>query len=311
MESTLAGKNLLGIRGLSKATIEQVLETAKAFREISRRKVKKVPTLRGRTILNVFYENSTRTRVSFELAGKRLSADTINLSASGSSVAKGESLLDMAETLDSMQPDCVILRHQESGAPHYLADRIKARIVNAGDGCHEHPTQALLDMMTIRDHFSSFENLEVAIVGDIKFSRVARSAMLALQTLGAKVRVAGPSTLMPRDLEKVYGCQRMGSVKEAVKDAHVVMALRLQQERMASGLIPNLREYAIEFGLNGKILEKTRPGSILMHPGPVNRGVEVSPDVLQTSRSVILEQVENGVAVRAAVLYLILGGESP
>ncbi len=307
----IAGQHLLGMRGMDAATIYGILATAKGFKEISRRKIKKVPSLRGRTILNVFYENSTRTRVSFELAAKRLSADGVNISASGSAVAKGESLLDMAQTLNAMQADAVIIRHAASGAPHYLADRISARVINAGDGLHEHPSQALLDIMTIWEKFDELDGLNVAIVGDIKHSRVARSNLIAMKTLGMNVRVAGPSTLLPRDLEAVYGCTVCESVGQAVEGAHVVMALRLQKERMNSGLLPSLREYSVEYGINSQLLRTTQDNAILMHPGPVNRGIELSPDVVDGQRSVILDQVENGVAVRCALLYLILGGSQP
>lgn len=302
----IAGQHLLGMRGLSSENIHGILDTADGFREISRRTIKKVPSLRGRTVLTVFYENSTRTRVSFELAAKRLSADTVNISASGSSVSKGESLIDTAQTLDAMQPDAVVIRHSASGAAQFLAERINARIINAGDGQHEHPTQALLDLYTMRQRFGHLEGLEVAIVGDVRHSRVARSNLLALQTVGAKVRVAGPRTLIPRDLAQAYQCTVCDSVEEAIDGAHVVMALRLQKERMTAGLLPSLREYAIEYGVNQRRLAKARPDAILMHPGPVNRGVELSPEVVDGPRSVILEQVENGVAIRAAVLYLIL-----
>lgn len=309
----IRGKHLLGMRGLSADTIYGILDTARGFKEISRRTIKKVPSLRGRTVLNVFYEASTRTRVSFELAGKRLSADGVNISASGgsTSTSKGESLLDMAQTLDAMQADAVIIRHGQSGAPHYLADRIGARVINAGDGQHEHPTQALLDLMTIREQFEKLEGLDVALIGDIRHSRVARSNLIAMKTLGMNVRVAGPATLVPKELCEVYGCVRCDTVEQAMEGVHVVMSLRLQRERMVSGMLPSLREYAIEYGINSKLLEKTRHEAILMHPGPVNRGVELAADVVDGARSVILNQVENGVAVRCAVLYSILGGEQP
>ena len=307
----MRGKHLLGLRGVSSDEIYGLLDAARGFREISRRTIKKVPSLRGRTVLNVFYEASTRTRVSFELAAKRLSADGVNISASGSSTTKGESLLDMAQTLDAMQADVVIIRHGQSGAPHYLADRIGARVINAGDGQHEHPTQALLDLFTIRERFDRLEGLEVALIGDVKHSRVARSNLIAMKTLGMKVRVAGPRTLVPREFAQAYGVTICDSVEQALEGAHVVMALRLQRERMASGLLPSLREYAVEYGINAKKLEGTRHEAILMHPGPVNRGVELSPDVVDGPRSVILNQVENGVAIRCASLYLILGGEQP
>jgi len=307
----MRGKHLLGLRGVPADEIYGLLDTARGFKEISRRTIKKVPSLRGRTVLNVFYEASTRTRVSFELAAKRLSADGCNISVSDSSASKGESLLDMAQTLDAMQADAVIIRHGQSGAPHYLADRIKARIINAGDGQHEHPTQALLDLFTIRERFDRLEGLEVALIGDVKHSRVARSNLLAMQTLGMKVRIAGPRTLVPREFADAYDVTLCDTVTEALEGAHVVMALRLQRERMSSGLLPSLREYAIEFGVNAKKLQLTRNEAILMHPGPVNRGVELSPDIVDGPRSVILNQVENGVAIRCSALYHILGGEQP
>lgn len=306
----IAGQHLLGIQGLSRDHIEHILQVADGFSEISKRTIKKVPSLRGRTVLTVFYENSTRTRISFEIAAKRLSADTVNMTVSGSSAAKGESLLDTVQTLDAMHADAVILRHSHSGAPHFIAPRIRARVINAGDGMHEHPTQALLDALTIKQRFGRIDGLEVAIIGDVAHSRVARSNMLALQVLGAQVRVAGPQTLMPRELVQAYGVTVCSSVQECVEGAHVVMALRLQRERMASGFLPTLREYAVEYGINARVMARSRPEAILMHPGPVNRGVELSPDVMDGPRSVILDQVENGVAVRAAVLYLILGGEA-
>jgi aspartate carbamoyltransferase catalytic subunit len=305
----MAGQHLLGMRGLGAAQIHGILDAAAGFKDISRRTIKKVPSLRGRTIMNVFYEASTRTRMSFELAAKRLSADVSAIASSGSSVQKGESLLDTAQNLDAMQLDAVVIRHQASGAPHYLADRIKARIINAGDGQHEHPTQALLDMLTMKERFGKLEGLEVSIVGDILHSRVARSNLIGLRTMGAKVRVFGPKSLLPPGLAAEYGCTVCPSLDEALEGAHVLMALRLQKERMTAGLLPDMREYAVEFGINAKRLARIRPDGFLMHPGPVNRGVELSPDVMDGPRSIILDQVENGVAVRMAVLYLILGGE--
>ncbi len=307
---TIAGQHLLGMRGLSAEQIYGILDAARGFKDISRRTIKKVPSLRGRTVLTVFYEASTRTRMSFELAAKRLSADASNIAASGSSVAKGETLLDTAKTLDAMQLDAVVIRHGASGAPHYLADRIGARVINAGDGLHEHPTQALLDLFTMREHLGKLEGLEVSIVGDILHSRVARSNLIALKTVGARVRVFGPRTLLPRGLAEAYGCTVCNSLDEALEGAQVLMALRLQRERMVAGLLPDLREYAIEYGIAARHLARLRPEGILMHPGPVNRGVELSSDVMEGERSVILDQVENGVAVRMAVLYLILGGEA-
>ena len=306
----IANQHLLGVRDLSSQQITAILDAAEGFREISRRRIKKVPSLRGRTILNVFYEASTRTRVSFEIAGKRLSADTINISSSGSSTSKGESLQDTAQTLDAMQADAVVLRHGASGAAAFVAERIKARVINAGDGQHEHPTQALLDQFTIRRHFGRLDGLQVAIVGDVLHSRVARSNLLALRTMGAKVRVCAPATLLPRDVARTYGCEVVQNIKHALDGVHVVMVLRLQRERMTGGLLPSLREYSIEYGIDGKRIALARPDAIVMHPGPVNRGVELSADMVDGPRSLILDQVESGVAVRAAVLYLILGGDT-
>ncbi len=305
----MRGQHLLGIRDLGAAQIHAILATAKAFKDISRRTIKKVPSLRGRTVMTVFYEASTRTRLSFELAAKRLSADVSGMQASNSSVQKGESLRDTAETLDAMQLDAVIIRHPSSGAPGYLARHIKARVINAGDGQHEHPTQALLDMLTMQEHFDSFEGLEVTIVGDILHSRVARSNLLGLCTLGAKVRVFGPRTLLPLKLAETYGCTVCSSLDEAIEGTRVLMTLRLQRERMTSGLLPELREYAREYGINSARVAKMHPEGIVMHPGPVNRGIELAPEVMDGPRSCILDQVENGVAVRMAVLYLVLGGE--
>ncbi len=306
----MVGRHLLGMRDLGREQIYGILDASVGFKEISRRAIKKVPSLRGRMVLTVFYEASTRTRMSFELAAKRLSADTANIQFSGSSAQKGETLLDTAQNLDAMQLDAVVIRHSASGAPHYLAGRIKARVINAGDGQHEHPTQALLDLYTMRERFGRLEGLEVSIVGDILHSRVARSNLIALRTVGAQVRVFAPRTLLPPGLEEAYGCTVCKTLDEAISGAHVLMALRIQQERMTAGLLPSLREYALEYGINAARLAKIRPEGVLMHPGPVNRGVELSPDVMDGPRSVILEQVENGVAVRMAVLYLVLGGEA-
>jgi aspartate carbamoyltransferase catalytic subunit len=306
----LLGQHILGIEELSTESIDQILDTAKGFLEISRRTIKKVPSLRGRSVLTVFYENSTRTRISFELAAKRLSADTVNMSASGSSVSKGESLLDTAQTLDAMQCDAIIIRHPHSGAPHFIAPHVKARVINAGDGQHEHPTQALLDLFTMQERFGKLQGLEVAIVGDVLHSRVARSNMLALKKMGAHVRIFGPRTLIPYGVEQAYGCEVAESLEQCVSGAHVLMALRLQKERMGAGFIPSLREYAIEYGINARLLKRLRSDAIVLHPGPVNRGVELSPEVIDGPQSLILDQVEKGVAVRAAVLYLVLAGEA-
>lgn len=306
----IAGQHLLDIGHLSREQICGILGVADGFFEISKRRIKKVPTLRGRTILNLFFEPSTRTRVSFELAEKRLSADGVNIAASGSSVSKGETLLDTARTLDAMQADAVVVRHGSSGVPGYLARHLKARVINAGDGMCGHPTQALLDAYTMRQHHRSFEGLEVAMVGDIAHSRVARSNLRLLQIMGAKVRVFGPATLVPPDLAALYGCQVVRSLREAVSGAQVVMALRLQRERMVAGLLPNLHEYAEVYGIDARAMAWADKDAILMHPGPVNRGVEVSSELVDGVSSVVLDQVENGVAVRAAILYLILGGEA-
>jgi aspartate carbamoyltransferase catalytic subunit len=307
----IAGQHLLGMRGMAAEQIHNILDVAVGMKEISRRPIKKVPSLRGKMVLTVFYEASTRTRMSFELAAKRLSADSANIASSGSSVSKGETLSDTVKTLDAMQLDAVVIRHHASGAPHYVAERIKARVINAGDGLHEHPSQALLDLFTMKERFGSLDGLPVSIVGDILHSRVARSNLLALKTVGAKVRLFAPRTLLPKDVGQAYGVTVCDTLDEALEGAKVLMALRLQKERMTSGLLPSLREYAIEYGINQKRLAKIHPDGILMHPGPVNRGVELSPDVMDGARSVILDQVENGVAVRMAILYLILGGETP
>lgn len=299
--------HLFGIEQLSVADIELILSTARSFRDISERAIKKVPTLRGKTVVNLFYEASTRTRLSFEIAAKRMSADTFNISASASSVVKGETLIDTAKNIQAMKPDVVILRHSSSGAPYLLAKSIEASVINAGDGAHEHPSQGLLDMMTVLDHKGRLDGLKIAIVGDIAHSRVARSGILGFSKMGSHVSVAGPKTFLPKDVGAL-GVTVCDSVAEAVRDADVVMALRIQLERQNDPLIPSLREYAKHFGVNKKLLESAKADAIVMHPGPVNRGVELSPDVADGSRSVILDQVTNGVAVRMALLYLLLGG---
>jgi aspartate carbamoyltransferase catalytic subunit len=307
----ILGQHLLGMRQLQAQDIVAILDTADGFVDISRRQVKKVPTLRGRTILNVFYEPSTRTRVSFEIAAKRLSADAINITASGSSAQKGESLLDTAQSLDAMQADAVVLRHPASGAAHFIASRIAARVINGGDGAHEHPTQALLDLLTMRRHFGYLKGLRVAMVGDVLNSRVARSNLLGLATMGAEVRLAGPRTLLPKERLRGYACSVCSSVEEALDGAQVVMALRLQKERFNSGVLPSVREYAWEYGISAKRMQHASPQAILMHPGPINRGIELSADIADSPCSVILNQVEHGVAVRAAVLYMVLAGTPP
>ena len=301
-------KDLLGIKQLELEEIELVLETAETFKEISTRPIKKVPTLRGRTVVHLFYEPSTRTRTSFEIAAKRLSADTFNISASTSSIVKGETLIDTAKNLEAMNPDVIVLRHSAAGAPHLLASHVKASVINAGDGMHEHPTQALLDLLTIRDKKGTLAGLTVAIIGDIAHSRVARSNILALNKLGVRVLVAGPATMIPLDLDKL-GVEVSYHPEDIIPEADVIMMLRIQLERQDQMLLPSLREYARVFGLNEKKLTKAKPDVLIMHPGPINRGVEISPAVADGPYSVILDQVNNGVAVRMALLYLLIGGE--
>ena len=303
----LRRKDLLGMADLSAEEIQLILDTASSLKEISARPIKKVPTLRGRTVVTLFYEPSTRTRMSFELAAKRLSADTVNLTVSASSAVKGEVLADTAHNLEAMRPDLLVIRHQASGAPHFLAKKLKCGVINAGDGLHEHPTQALLDMLTILDAKGRLAGLKVAIVGDIAHSRVARSNIHGLTRMGAEVVVAGPATMMPPYLDTL-GARVAYSLEEAVKDADVIMMLRLQLERMGQMYLSTLREYATYFGLALRHLELAKEDAIIMHPGPLNRGVEISPEVADGPRSVILEQVTNGVAVRMAVLLLLIGG---
>jgi len=302
-------KDILGIKELSKDEILLILDTADSFIEISTREIKKVPTLRGKTIINLFYEASTRTRTSFEIAGKRLSADTINISTSTSSVVKGETLLDTARNLEAMNPDVIVIRHSAAGAPHMLAGMIKQSIINAGDGAHEHPTQALLDMMTIRAKKGRLENLNIAIVGDIAHSRVARSNIYGLKKMGAQVTVAGPATMIPRDIEQM-GVTVYSSLDEAIKEVDVIMMLRIQIERQHQNIFPSLREYAQRFCLSKKNISLAKKDVLVMHPGPINRGVEISPDIADGPYSVILDQVTNGVAVRMALLYLLTGGKA-
>lgn len=299
-------KHILSIEQLSPADIFHIFDTALSFKEISNRPVKKVPTLKGKTIINFFFEPSTRTRLSFEIAAKRMSADTFNISASTSSSQKGETLIDTALNLEAMNPDIIIIRHGSSGAPVLLSRHVNAGIINAGDGTHEHPSQALLDMMTVREHKGRIEGLKVAIIGDIAHSRVAHSDILGFTKMGAEVRVAGPATFMPPHLHTL-GATVCSSVEEAITDADVVMALRIQKERQDDPLIPSLREYARFYGINKSLLRHARPDALIMHPGPINRGVEMNPDVVDGKGSVILEQVTNGVAIRMALLYLIMG----
>lgn len=300
-------KDLLGIDDLSADEIYRVLETAEAMREIGGRPIKKVPTLRGKTVVNLFYEPSTRTRTSFEIAEKRLSADTLNIAVAASSVLKGETLADTAMNIEAMSPDMIVLRHASSGACHLLSRICRSRIINAGDGLHEHPTQALLDAFTIKQHKQTIPGLKVAIVGDLLHSRVLRSNVLLLTKLGAHVYVSGPPTLVPRGIEHL-GVTVCASVDEAVRDADVVMMLRIQQERMQGAYFPSLREYFNLFGMTEARVRKAQPDVIIMHPGPMNRGVEIASEVADGPYSVILEQVANGVAVRMAVLYLLAGG---
>jgi len=300
-------KDLLSIADLSNEEITLVLDTAEAMREVGQRPIKKVPTLRGKTVVNLFFEPSTRTRTSFEIAEKRLSADTLSIAVATSSVLKGETLADTALNIEAMAPDMIVLRHASSGAGHLLARICKSRIINAGDGTHEHPTQALLDAFTIRQHKKSIEGLKVAIVGDLLHSRVLRSNVLLLTKLGADVWVSGPPTLVPRGIEQL-GVRVTTSVNEAVADADVVMMLRIQQERMQGAYFPSLREYFTTFGMTRERVARAKPDVIIMHPGPMNRGVEIASDVADGPDSVILEQVANGVAVRMAVLYLLAGG---
>jgi len=301
-------KDILGIKDLSVDEINVILETAESFLEISTREIKKVPTLRGKTIINLFFEASTRTRTSFEIAGKRLSADTVNISASTSSVVKGETLIDTARNLEAMNPDVIVIRHSAAGAPHLLATLVKQSIINAGDGAHEHPTQALLDMMTIREKKGKLEGLKVAIVGDIAHSRVARSNIYGLTKMGARVVLAGPATMLPRDIEQM-GVKAYTKLEDAICDADVVMMLRIQLERQQQNIFPSLREYSQHYCLNSRNIKLARPDAIVMHPGPINRGVEISPDIADDlSYSVILDQVNKGVAVRMALLYLLTGG---
>lgn len=303
----LIRKDILGVKELSVEEINLILDTAESFSEVSTREIKKVPTLRGKTIVNLFYEASTRTRTSFEIAGKRLSADTINISASTSSVVKGETLIDTARNLEAMNPDLIVIRHSAAGAPHMLAGLLRQSIINAGDGAHEHPTQALLDMMTIRLKKGRIAGLKVAIVGDISHSRVARSNIYGLTKMGADVSVAGPATMLPRGIEKM-GVRAFTGIDEAITGADIVMMLRIQTEREKQCIFPSLREYARYFSLNRNNISLAKEDVLVMHPGPLNRGVEISPDIADGPHSVILDQVTNGVAVRMALLYLLAGG---
>jgi aspartate carbamoyltransferase catalytic subunit len=303
----LRGKHLLGIAELSVPEIDLILNTARSFKEVSYRPIKKVPTLRGKTVINIFFEASTRTRSSFELAAKRLSADAVNFSVSTSSVTKGESLIDTGRNLQAMQPDLIVVRHSLAGAPLLLATHCQGScVINAGDGMHEHPTQALLDALTIREHKGRLEGLKVCIIGDIKHSRVARSNALLLTKMGAETWACGPPTLMPIGFDK-YGVKVTYHMQEALEDADVVMLLRAQRERQQEVFYPSTREYSILYGLNRRKMKWAKPDAIVMHPGPINRGIEIDPEMADGDYSVILEQVTNGVATRMAVLYLLLG----
>lgn len=306
----MIGQDLLGIEHLDREQIELILETAERMQEIGTRDVKKVPTLRGRTVVNLFFEPSTRTQTSFEIAGKRLAADVVNFSVNSSSLSKSESLLDTAKTLDAMDPDAVIVRHKVAGVPQRIADVLDAPVINAGDGAHEHPSQALLDMLTVYQEKGRFEGLSVAIIGDIAHSRVARSNIYGFTKLGAEVRVAGPPTMLPAHVEAL-GVKAYTSLREVLDGVDVVMALRIQNERLGGGIFPSVREYSATFGLDRAKLRFARRDTIVMHPGPVNRGVELSHDLADHRPSVILDQVRNGVALRMALLYLIAGRAFP
>jgi aspartate carbamoyltransferase catalytic subunit len=304
--------HLLGIEGMSKSDVVSLLDLAEVFFEVSRRPVRKVPTLRGKGVINVFFEASTRTRTSFELAGKRLSADVVNISTSTSSVTKGETLYDTMKTLEAMQPDVLVIRHPASGAPHWVSERLGVSVVNAGDGAHEHPTQALLDAFTIRRRKGKLDGLVVTICGDVMHSRVARSNALLLKLFGCDVRVVGPRTLMPAAVETL-GVRAFDRIEEALEGADVVMALRIQRERLEGALLPSLREYSRTFGVGPRTLKYAKPDAIVLHPGPMNRGVEIDGGVADGAQSVVLDQVEAGVAVRMAVLYKLAAepGEPP
>jgi len=304
------GRDLLGIEDLARDDLERILETARHMQEVGLREVKRVPTLRGRTIINLFFESSTRTRTSFEIAGKRLSADVINFSAESSSLSKSESILDTARTLDAMAPDAVIVRHKVAGVPKRIADVLDAPVINAGDGAHEHPTQALLDLFTVLQEKGRIDGLTVTIVGDILHSRVARSNVYGFRKLGADVRVVGPPTLLPDGVEAL-GVKAYSSLREGLDGADVVMALRIQNERLQGAYVPSVREYSAAWGLDRAKLRFAKEDAIVMHPGPINRGVEISHDLADRRPSVILDQVRNGVAVRMAVLYLLAGRAQP
>jgi len=303
-------KHLLDIESLSADEITTVLDTAKAFKAVGERAIKKVPALRGKTVVNLFVEPSTRTRISFELAQQRLSADIVNFTAEASSLKKGETLKDTAKNLEALNADFIVIRHSAAGAPHFLSRVLNAHVINAGDGAHEHPTQALLDAFTIRERKGHIAGLNVTILGDILFSRVARSNIWALIKLGAKVTLCGPSTLVPRTFEAM-GCHVTHDVDEALRDADIIHLLRIQHERQRKTMFPSIGEYTTLFGLNKARFAKTKPDALVMHPGPINRGVEIDNEIADCGRSLILEQVTNGLAVRMAVMFLINGGKGP
>ncbi len=304
--TTFAHRHILGMEQLSREDIAHILATADSFKEISTRSIKKVPTLRGHTIINLFFEPSTRTRLSFEVAAKRMSADTFNISPSTSSTTKGETLADTARNISAMHPDIIIIRHSCSGAPLFLTRYVEAAVINAGDGAHEHPSQGLLDLMTVKEHRGDLSGLKIAIVGDIAHSRVARSGIIGFSRMGSEVFLFGPATLIPKGIEQL-GARVCTSLEEAVRDADVVMTLRIQRERQNDPLLPSLREYSRQFGISRQVLSLAKPDALVMHPGPVNRGVELPPDIADGPQSVILDQVTNGVAVRMALLYLVMG----
>ncbi len=302
----LKSKDLLGLEGVSREEINLILDTTESFHEVSERSIKKVPTLRGRTIINFFHEPSTRTRISFEIAAKRLSADGVNFSKSGSSFSKGETLLDTVKNLEAMQADVIVMRHGIPGAPHFIAQHLDAAVINAGDGAHEHPTQALLDMFTIKRHLGKLDGITVVIVGDIAFSRVVRSNIYGLITMGARVILVGPPTLIPVDIEKM-GVEISYKLDDVIDQADVIMILRIQLERQGKVCLPSLREYAKLYSLTPERMKQARPNAVVMHPGPINRGIEIDPKIADGDHSVILEQVSNGVAVRMALLFLFAG----
>ena len=306
MTEKLRNKDLVGLASLSAEEITLILETADSFKEVTGREIKKVPALRGKTVVNLFFEPSTRTRTSFELAAKRLSADVINFSPTSSSIVKGETLLDTARNIEAMQADVIVLRHPSAGAAETLSKGVRSSVINAGDGWHEHPTQALLDLYTLREKKRDFKDLKVVIVGDVAHSRVARSNICALTKLGARVRIVGPRTMLPLYVERL-GVQVFHHFDEALDEADVIMMLRLQVERQGRGLFPSIREYSRLYGLTSERVQCAKPEALIMHPGPINRGVEIAPDVADSLSSVILDQVANGIAVRMAVLYLLSG----